>query len=438
MLPKVKEAISESSHLVYDDFVYEGCSADYLSHQGTHLLQRLEPHLEWWNARLAAGTDPYVKMTEGKIVTETVAYDRLGRRFAGVNLASQDYLSLASHPKIIEAAIAAAHQTGVHSAGSAALMGLTQTTFALENELAQWLNYEDVTVFSIAWAAGYGVIKTLVKPTDYIVIDQLAHACLMEGARSATSKVFGFPHLNNEALIRRLEKIRQTDSQAGILVVTETLFSMDSDTPDIREMQSICQRYNATLLVDCAHDFGSMGVNGTGILGDMNMLGKVDVVMGSFSKSFAQNGGFVACNNPALKAAMRAHCGPMTFTNAISPLSAAIVREAIRIIRSPEGDLRRLRSHNNAVYLRKKLTQLGYQVLGNPSPIIPVIIGEAKKSRLVAKEILSNGALVNLVEYPAVPKNACRLRLQVMADHSFEQIDRFVSIFDQANQSVSS
>ena len=415
------------------DEAYSGSVYDYLKSNEVNLLTRLNAHLDWWDLRLAEGTDPYTKVTEGPIAAVTVAYDRLGRRFSGVNLASQDYLSLASHPAIIQAAVEAAAQTGVHSAGSAALMGLTQITRSLEDELACWLGYQDATVFPIAWAAGYGVIRTLVRPQDYIVIDQLAHACLMEGARAATGNVFAVPHLSVAAIEKRLERIRRSDQQCGILVVTETLFSMDSDTPDIAAIQQVCQRYNATLLVDCAHDLGAMGPNGTGLLGDMQLLGKIDVLMGSFSKSFAQNGGFVACNNKALKQALRAVCGPMTFTNAISPIAAAIVRRAMEVIQSPEGQTRRERLMCNIVLLRQQLNDLGYTVLGNPSPIVPVVIGDARRSRIVVRETMGKGALVNLVEYPAVAKNACRLRLQVMADHNAEHIQNFVRIFHEAN-----
>lgn len=156
--------------------------------------------------------------------------------FTGVNFGSQDYLSLAGHPAIRAAATEAASKFGVHSAGSAALMGNTGLSVELERQLADFLGYADCTVFPTGWGAGYGTIKTLVRPSDHIVIDVLAHACLREGARNATANVHTFPHLSNKAVERRLKRIREEDAETGILVVTETVFSMDSDVPDLAEL----------------------------------------------------------------------------------------------------------------------------------------------------------------------------------------------------------
>ena len=158
------------------------------------------------------------------------------------------------------------------------------------------------------------------------------------------------------------------------------------------------------------------------------MLGKVDIVMGSFSKSFASNGGFVATNHPALKMALRAACGPLTFTNALSPIQAAIVLAAISIITSPEGSARRERLMANILRMRNGLQAEGFTVLGQPSAIVPVVIGPNDLSRLITRHAQTHGAVVNLVEYPAVSRNTCRWRIQVMADHTPEQIDRFIQI----------
>ena len=171
-------------------------------------------------------------------------------------------------------------------------MGNTSLSVALEERLARFLGYEICTLFPIGWAAGYGIIKTLVRETDHVVIDILAHACLQEGARAATANVSRFPHLSTGAVEKRLKRIRDSDPRAGILVVTETLFSMDSDIPDIVALQALCRRYDATLLVDCAHDLGALGERGLGVLHAQDMVGKVDILMGSFSKTFASPGGW--------------------------------------------------------------------------------------------------------------------------------------------------
>lgn len=408
---------------------YDPCAAS--------LLDRWNGHQAWWDARLAAAVDPYCKTTLGRIGPAGETRMRGGIVHGGVNFASQDYLSLASHPAIAEAAKRAIDCYGVHSAGSPALMGNTALSVALERRLADFLGYDDCTVFATGWAAGYGVIKTLVQPHDYIVIDGLAHASLQEGARNATRNVFSVPHLSNAAVARRLERLRRDRPDAAILVVTETVFSMDSDVPDIAGLIDICRRLGATLLVDAAHDLGAIGPTGRGFLERQGMVAQPDVLMGSFSKTFASNGGFVASNHPALKLALRSSCGPLTFSNALSPVQAAIVLAALDIVEADEGGERRQRLMANSNHLRDGLRASGFNVLGEASPIVPVVLGDAARSRLATRYALEAGALVNLVEHPAVSMNTCRWRLQVMVDHTDQQVDEMVRIAALARQKAS-
>lgn len=409
-----------------------GDVSQYLAMQGPHLLHRLQPLTDWANARLTHGVDAHCKVTGGRILPRVTAQDRAGRVISGVNFASQDYLNLSSHPQVIAAAQNAAMERGVHSAGSSALMGLTDLTLELESRMAQWLGYQEATVFPTGWAAGYGIIKALVRPKDHVVIDMLSHACLMEGAYAATSNVHPFAHLSSKGLESRLSRVRRDHPEDGILVVTESLFSMDSDTPDLRSAINLCQRYGATLIVDCAHDLGCLGDDGKGHISAQGVLGEVNIVMGSFSKTFAANGGFVASNHPALKLALRFTCGPQAFTNAMSPIQAAVVLKSLDIVQSPEGLSRRRRLFDNINYLRERLAASGFMTLGAPSPIVPTILGSSSLSRLICSETLRGGALVNLVEYPAVSRNTSRFRLQVMSDHTRSDIDEFCVILTRA------
>ncbi|MBA3594451.1 MAG: aminotransferase class I/II-fold pyridoxal phosphate-dependent enzyme [Polaromonas sp.] len=424
MTPKMYD-LTDALHLQGDVFQHATVA-------GQHLLDRLQSLTDWANNRLSHEVDANCKATHGRIQPRASAHDRAGRQISGVNFASQDYLSLSSHPQIVAAAQHAAATRGVHSAGSSALMGLTDLTLELEREMAAWLGYNDATVFPTGWGAGYGVIKALVRPTDHVVIDMLAHACLMEGARAATPNVHAFAHLSARGLESRLARVRRDHPDDGIMVVTESLFSMDSDTPDLRHAVRVCQEHGATLVVDCAHDLGCMGADGLGHLAAQGVLGEVDIVMGSFSKTFASNGGFVASSHPALKLALRFLCGPQTYTNAMSPIQAAVVLKALEIVRSDEGRDRRVRLMDNINYLRSQLADCGFVTLGAPSPIVPTMLGDSALSRLVCGETLRAGALVNLVEYPAVSRNTSRLRLQVMADHSEADIDEFCTILTAA------
>jgi glycine C-acetyltransferase len=296
----------------------------------------------------------------------------------------------------------------------------------LERKLEDFLGFRECTLFPTGWTAGFGAVKLLAQPGDHIVMDVLAHACLQEGAECSGAKVHRFPHLSNAGVERRLERIRRVDKKSGILVITETLFSMDSDSPDVADLQSICAGYNATLLVDCAHDLGCMGPTGRGVLEIQSMVGKVDVLIGTFSKTFASIGGFVATQHEGFRTALRACCGPQTFTNAMSPLQAAAVLAAIDIVVGPEGDSRRKSLAVNVDYLRSSLNAAGFQTLGEPSAIVPVVLGEASIARRMTSSMINSGVIANLVESPAVAKNNSRWRLQVMAEHNFGHIDELV------------
>ncbi len=399
-----------------------GSMRDFRFLPGANLLGRVEAFYDWQQTRRATGTWPLGRSTEHGAFSRATARTDDGVLFEGVNFASQDYLSLNSHPEVLETAVQTMRDYGVHSAGSPALVGNTSLSLALENKIAAFLGYDHVALFPTGWAAGFGVIKGLVRPNDHIVMDALSHACLQEGAQAATRNIHLFRHNMVDQVQAKLAKIRATDTENGILVVTESLFSMDSDTPDIAAMQALAHEYNATLVVDVAHDLGNLGPTGRGFIEIQNMLGKVDVVMGSFSKTFASNGGFVAARGRAIKEYMRYYSSPNTFSNALSPAQAAIVGKAFDIISSAEGDQLRKELMSNIVMLRNLLNGCGLETYGDPSAIVCVKMGSEALARLVSRRLPGLGMLANLVEFPAVPKGQARFRLQVMAKHSQHDI----------------
>jgi glycine C-acetyltransferase len=287
-------------------------------------------------------------------------------------------------------------------------------------------------LYPTGWSAGFAAVQGFVRPSDHVVMDVLAHSCLQEGARAVTQNIHYHGHLNVEALGRRLHKIRTTDRTNGILVVTESLFSMHSDTPDIRAMHAACREYDARLLVDCAHDFGCIGEDGLGHLSLQNMLDEVDIVVGSFSKTFAANGGFIAVRTRAAAEYLKYYSATQTFSNALSPVQAASVLAAFDIVRSPEGKMRRQQLMANIFYLRKQAAKAGLEVLGNPSAIVPVRVGAEGLARIASRNLAALGAIANLVEYPAVPQGGARFRVQVMADHRNDEIDDFVRMMVEA------
>jgi 7-keto-8-aminopelargonate synthetase-like enzyme len=411
--------------------------ADFRKISGVTLNERLGDYHRWQSARRTDGSWAYDKTLNSAPLPNSSMVDGCGRDIKGPNYCSQDYLSLARHDAIREAAVSALNDFGVHSAGSTALLGNTLISRRLEAELADFLGYEHVLLFPTGWAAGYGVVKGLVRPDDWVVMDALSHACLQEGARGATPNVASVPHLDNDAFESRLARIRARRPRSFILAVTESVFSMDSDMPDFQRFLDICRRYEAVSLVDVAHDLGCLGPSGLGQLKVQNVVGCPDLLIGSFSKTFASNGGFVAMKDAATKEYLKMYSCPQTFSNALSPIQVAIVRAALRIVASAEGDRRRQRLYDNTRYLRSLLIRNGFVCLGEPSAIVPVLLGEDGRARLLWQTLSNNGIASNLVEFPGVAINGARIRMQVQSGHNNENADYFVKELTAARASVS-
>jgi glycine C-acetyltransferase len=409
-----------------------GSLRDFRTPIGSDMLERVSGFYAWQDMRRQHRLWPYARSTASAPKTHCTAKSDAGETIEGVNFASQDYLSLASHPAIKDAAIEAINEYGVHSAGSAALLGNTRQSLLLEKVISDFVRGREVVLYPSGWSAGFAAVQGIVRPNDHVVMDVLAHSCLQEGARAATPNIHFHGHLNVDALSRRLQRIRANDTENGILVVTESLFSMHSDTPNISELRQVCDQYNAKLLVDCAHDFGCIGEDGLGHLGLQNMLDEVDVIIGSFSKTFASNGGFIAVKSRSVAEYLKYYSATQTFSNALSPVQAATILAAFEIVRSDEGRQRRRKLMDNILYMRRTMDHAGLEALGDPSAIVPVRVGAEGLARIAARELASLGAIANLVEYPAVPQGGARFRVQVMADHTRADVDELVHRMVQA------
>ena len=396
--------------------------AHFARPSGSDLLARTEPFLRWRAARIEADVYPYFRTLLSEPGTYCSVANEIGVCREGINFANTDYLSLSTHPAIREAAINAIHTYGAHNPSSPILQGNTGSSLELEATLSEWLQTEHVVLFPTGWAAGFGTITALVRPDDHIVMDNLAHACLQQGAQAATANIRRHTHLDLDEVVRHLQEIRATDTKNAILVISEGLFSMDSDYPDLKRLQGICREYEATLMVDVAHDLGAMGPDGTGVIGLQEMLGEIDLVMGAFSKSFGTNGGFVATHSQAAKYYIKTFGGTHLFSTAISPIQTSAALEAIRIIRSAEGQELRDRLMSNILMLRSEFKSWGIECLGDPTPIVPVPVGSEKVARIVSSLLFEAGVFANLVEFPVVAVGAARFRMQVMAGHTPEQL----------------
>ena len=409
-----------------------GSMADFVEMPCKSIEERSRLYFDWQKSRKRWGVWPFSNSIFRAPGSELSVANASGEKRTGLNFASQDYLGLSADKRVRDAVIDAVREFSPHSASAPVLQGNTVLSLRLEAVLAEYLRMEHVLLFPTGWAAGFGAIVGMMRKNDHVVLDQYAHNCLALGASTATPNVHRVRHLSTAGLVKRLRHIRAADAENAILVVTEGIFSMDADSPDITTLQAACREYEATLLVDIAHDLGSCGPGGTGVLGLQDMLGKVDLVVGSFSKVFASNGGFVATHSAAVKEYLRPYSSTHTFSNAISPSQCAGVLSALEIVRSSEGDELRQQIINVVNCLRTKLQSYGIKCLGQPGPLVPVPIGAEKVGRIAAALCFEAGVFANLVEYPAVSVGASRFRMQAMSSHTIVQAEQAAEIIGEA------
>ncbi|MGU3539901.1 aminotransferase class I/II-fold pyridoxal phosphate-dependent enzyme [Methylobacterium sp. A54F] len=406
---------------------YEGdplsrSNAHFANPAGADLFDRLEAYAAWTRGRVASGHFPYARtLTSPPEPVASIGYLG-GSPRTGINLAVQDYLGLTAHEAIREAAVRTIRDFGIHSAGSAMLLGNNPYSLKLEADLADLVQMDHVLLFPTGWGAGYGLIRGLIRERDHVVLDALVQGGLQEGAAAATRNVHRFRHLSSAHAREILQAIRETDRENAILVVTQGLSAMDSDIPDLRSLLDACRAYGARLVVDVAHDLGALGPGGTGTLGTQGLLGQVDLVVGSFSKTFASNGGFVATNDARAKDFLRWFAGPHAFSSALSPLQCAVVSRAVEIVRSDAGRALRLQLVSGSKLFRQELARRGCTVLGSPSAIVPVLIGREAAARVAGRHLNASGTVANTLEFPAVGLGRARFRCQLMATHSGAQL----------------
>lgn len=390
-------------------------------------------HGKWFSERYAglsqdvenasrAGLWQYFRSHSERVAPQSFVIDEAGREFSGTNLGSQDYLGLASHPEVHKKAIEAIQKFGVHSSGSAPMGGGSLRAERLAETISSALDVKHSLLFPTGWAAGYGAITGIVRQHDYVVIDALAHNCLQHGANAATPNVIPFIHNSLESLRKRLQRLRSNEPDAAILVVFESLYSMDSDTPDLEDFISTAREYEAHVLVDIAHDLGVLGKGGRGLLADHGGYASADIVIGSFSKVFASIGGFIASNDINLVRAIQGFSGSYTFSNFLIPPQIAAAQAAFDITFSPEGDAYRAQVLRACKTFRSLLEAQGLETYGLDSAMIILRVGNERTAREAYRRILNEGVIVNCIEFPAVRKGEARFRIQLTPQHTHDDL----------------
>jgi 8-amino-7-oxononanoate synthase len=371
----------------------------------------------------ATGFYPYFLPLEDTEGTEVVIG---GHRL--LMLGSNNYLGLTTHPKVRQAAIDAVRQYGTSCTGSRFLNGTLALHHELERRLARFVDKEAALVFSTGMQVNLGVISSLVGRGDVVIVDKDDHASIVDGARLAYGTMLRFRHNDMGDLERVLEKA----GDAGKLVVVDGLFSMGGDIAPLPEIIPLCKRYGARLMVDDAHSMGVLGA-GRGTAAHFNVTEDVDLIMGTFSKSFASLGGFIAGSADVMDY-IQHNARSLIFSASTPAHCVTPVLTALDIIENEPERVEML--WHVTERMRTGLNELGFNTGKSQTPVIPVIIGDDTPTFMTWKALYDAGIYTNPVISPAVPKGMALLRTSYMATHTEEQIDRALSIFEQVGRQM--
>ncbi len=366
----------------------------------------------------AAGLYPYFKpISESE---DTVVVIEGQQR---IMLGSNNYLGLTHHPKVIEAATAALQRYGSGCTGSRFLNGSLDLHEKLEAALAEFLGKESCIVFSTGYGANLGMISGLVGRGETVYLDKLDHACIVDGAKLTFGETQRFNHGDIEGLSRLLDR---NTSGKGTLIVVDGVYSMEGDIADIPELVRVARSHGAALAVDDAHALGVLGPHGEGTGAHFGLQHEVDIIAGTFSKSLASVGGFVAGAENVIHY-LKHKSRPFIFTASLPPANTAGVLAALQVIQ--EEPNRRDRLWENARRLQQGFLSLGYDIGPTETPIVPVLVGPLETTFIFWRKLYDAGVFTNPVVPPAVPPSQCRLRTSVMATHTPEQIDFALEAF---------
>lgn len=346
-----------------------------------------------------------------------------------IMIGSNNYLGLTQHEHVREAAIKALEKFGTSCTGSRFLNGTLELHEELEEKLARFVNKEKAVVFSTGFQTNLGVMSTVAGKNDIIVADRDNHASIVDGCRLSFAKTVKYRHSDVDDLERVLKHF--SDGNHGLLIATDGVFSMGGDIARLPEITRLAKKYGARVFVDDAHSIGVLGKNGRGTASHFGLDDEVDLIMGTFSKSFASLGGFVAGEGLVIDY-IKHHARSLIFSASMPPSAVAAVIAALEVMQQEPERIERL--WHNARKMQEGFRRLGFNIGNTETPIIPVIIGDDMKTFQFWKMLFENGVYVNPVISPAVPPGMSLLRTSYMATHTDEELDQVLHIFEQVGR----
>lgn len=361
---------------------------------------------------MQAGIYPYFRAIESDQDTVVTMNGKKVLMFG-----SNSYLGLTNHPKIKEAAKKAIDKYGTGCAGSRFLNGTLDIHVELEKRLANFVGKDEALCYSTGFQVNLGVVSVLAGRNDYVFLDELDHASLIEGSRLSFSKVLKFAHNDMVSLEKKLMTCEKDSIK---VIVVDGIFSMEGDIVKLPDIVDLAEKYNAEIMIDDAHSLGVIGHNGSGTASHFGLTDKVDLIMGTFSKSFASLGGFIAADKEVINY-IKHNSRSLIFSASMTPASVATVLEAINIMENEPQRIAKLWENTN--YALEAFKSLGFNTGKSESPIIPLFIGDDVKALTLTKILWEDGVFINPVVSPAVPKEDSLIRYSLMATHTKKQID---------------
>jgi 8-amino-7-oxononanoate synthase len=410
-----------------------------MSHVAIDLFERTRNHERAEQLRVARENDllPYFRPTDGE-PGPVVMMEGVER----ITLGSNNYLGLTRDPRVKAGAQKALDDYGTALTGSRFMNGTTPLVTELEREIADWMNTEDALVYTTGYQANAGALSALLGPTDTVICDAGDHASIMDGIAMSRAKVRPFRHNRLDKLEQMLE--RAAGDGGGVLVIVDGVFSMEGDVGDLPRIVELCKAHGARLMVDEAHGVGVLGARGAGACELWGLEDDVDLRMGTFSKSIASCGGFIAGPSEVVDY-LRIQSRAFMFTAAAVPAATGAALAAVKVIKSADGPELMRRLLDNAAYLERRLSELGFEVVAAGTgpddepivtPIVPVMVGDDWEAVLLWKELYAAGVYTNVALYPAVPRGGALLRTSVMATHEREHLDRALEVFDRVGSAA--
>jgi glycine C-acetyltransferase len=341
-----------------------------------------------------------------------------------LNFCSNNYLGLANHPKIVQAAQEAVRKYGVGPAAVRSIAGTMDLHLELERRLAAFKGVEAAITFQSGFNANIGTIPALVGKEDAIFSDELNHASIIDGCRLSGAKIIRYAHCNPQDLERVLKEERAKYPRA--MVITDGVFSMDGDIAPLDKIYEVVEKYEAIMMVDDAHGEGVVGKGGRGIVDHFNLHGKVDIEVGTLSKAFGVVGG-VSAGNPVVVEWLRQRGRPFLFSSAMTVPDVAACLAALDILESSTELVDKLWENTN--YFKAELRRLGFDTGSSSTPITPIMLGEAPMAQQFSRELFEAGVFAMAIGFPTVPRGKARIRVMISASHSKEDLDKGLEIF---------